>query len=416
MKILIIGKGGREHAIARALALEPSPQHEVFVSPGNPGMHDVAKQVSLSNIDQAVSWAKATSVDLVVIGPETELMLGWSDAFRKAGISCFGPGQVAAQLEASKIFSKLFMQEFKIPTARFFQVSSVDETLEAAKNFKPPFVLKADGLCAGKGVLICQDISELNAAAEKLFVEKIFAKNGERAILEEFTHGKEISLFVLCNKTDYKILPVYRDHKRLLDQDRGPNTGGMGVVGPISLDKKLIEQIKTNIVQPSVQGLNKKGFDYRGVLFIGIMLTENGPSVLEYNVRFGDPEAQCLLPQLDGSWSQSFLEVANDKKISELRWKRQHIACVVLASAGYPDHPKTGDIIKYEAGPANKSHYILWAGVENSKDKKSLITKGGRVANAIGIGDDLPAALKNAYQQATKITWPGIQYRKDIGN
>jgi phosphoribosylamine--glycine ligase len=272
--------------------------------------------------------------------------------------------------------------------------------------------LKADGLCAGKGVFICADKDELLQNARSLFEENLFGQAGQSALLEQFMPGDELSVFVLTNGFDYKILPLFRDHKRLLDCDQGPNTGGMGVIGPIEIDKKLLDEIEVEIVRPTIAGFKHRGFAYRGVVFIGVMLTESGPSVLEYNVRFGDPETQCLMPVIDGDIAKIFLAIAKGE-MPEVSFTSDKVACVVMACPGYPEDPKMGDVITGDREASSDSQYFLWAGV--AAQDNAFITAGGRVANAIGVGDTLKQALDRAYAQVQLVSWPGIQFRKDIG-
>ncbi|MEK6556392.1 MAG: phosphoribosylamine--glycine ligase [Bdellovibrionota bacterium] len=414
MKILVVGQGGREHALVRATGAQ-------FVFQGNAGLLTEAKLLKVESAS-ALDIARAVQregIDLVVIGPEADLVSGLSDELRRHNISVFGPSQAAAQLEGSKIFSKEFMLEYKIPTARSFVVRTVDETLKAAENFAPPYVLKADGLAAGKGVFICKTLTDLRESATSIFVNKSLGVAGSSALLEEFSPGEEVSVLVATNGTDYEILPLSRDHKRLLDGDEGPNTGGMGVVGPIELSASLKEQIARDIVEPSIKGLHDRGFLYRGILFIGIMLTDKGPSVLEYNVRFGDPETQVILPMLDtdalsGGWAEVFATIARGEW-PKFKWNQKSVTCVVLAAEGYPDNPKKGVRITGEPLYKGDKGYILHAGTRLASDGEGVETNGGRVLNAIGVGANLKESIANAYLVAEKANWPGRQMRRDIG-
>jgi phosphoribosylamine--glycine ligase len=410
MKILVVGQGGREHALVRATGAQ-------FVFPGNAGILAEAKLLPTDS-SSALDITKAVQkngIDLVIIGPEAELVAGLSDELRRHNIPVFGPSKAAAQLEGSKVFSKEFMEQYQIPTARAFVVNSVAQTLQCAAEFAPPFVLKADGLAAGKGVFICKTIEDLALAARSLFDTKTLGDAGNRALLEEFSHGQEISVLVATNVGDYEVLPICRDHKRLLDNDQGPNTGGMGVVGPIQISPELDAQIRRDFIEPSLRGLRDRDFLYRGILFIGIMLTESGPSVLEYNVRFGDPETQVILPMLDGSWSEIFRQIANGQW-PEFKWNREkNVTCVVMAAQGYPDQPKKGVRIAGEPLYKGDKGYILHAGTVATSDGKGFETNGGRVLNAIGVGSTLSESIAHAYEVAEKANWPGYQMRKDIG-
>lgn len=436
MNILVVGSGGREHALVKALGVTGGAARDgrIFIWPGNAGIRLMAESVPVEatasakdNYTKLAEWTKEAKIELAVIGPEADLVAGLSDLLRKVGLRVFGPSKDAAQLEGSKIFAKNFMQEFNVPTARAQAVATVEQTLRAAQQFSPPYVLKADGLAAGKGVFICADLKELESSAHDLFVEKKLGEAGSRALLEEFQPGKELSVLVLTNGTDYQILPFARDHKKLCDGDSGPNTGGMGVVAPISIDAALIKKIEKSIIQPTLVGIQKSNFLYRGIIFIGVMLTPEGPRVLEYNVRFGDPETQALLPLLKHGESENnrdwfaVLKAVSEGVIPKLYWSNETVACIVLAAEGYPDNPVKAIEIElpreYTGNPLSASerneNYILHAGTARMGEK--FITNGGRVLNVIAKGSTLSAALSSAYKLVDRIRWPGMQYRKDIG-
>ena len=422
MKALVIGQGGREHALVRALRLSPSIK-EVHALPGSDAIALEAKchPIKWEDFAAVISLIREVGIDLVIVGPEVPLVAGLSDALRASGIKVFGPSQAGAQLEGSKIYSKEFMVEAGVPTARYKVVSSVEETREAAKAFAPPFVLKADGLAAGKGVFICKTETELLAAADELFVRKSLGSAGARALLEEFQPGYEISYLVLTNGEDFEPLPMAQDHKRLSDGDEGPNTGGMGVVAPVQIDTELREWIDRDVVRPSLAEMQKRNLLYRGVLYVGLMITPKGPSVIEYNARFGDPEAQVLLPLLDGDWGHVLSELA-EGRLQKLKWKKSSCCCVVLAAEGYPDSPVKGSSISGLSGvktpsssDAGESHYLLHAGT--AKDvHKGWVTAGGRVLNAMGTGETLQEAIANAYTGAKSVSWKGLLKRSDIGS
>jgi phosphoribosylamine---glycine ligase len=414
MRFLVIGQGGREHALVRALKFSPSVS-EVHAMPGNPGMAQeaICHQMKISDFSAWESFLKKHTFDCVVIGPEVPLADGLADFLRSKGVPVVGPSQTAARLESSKVFSKEFMVNAGVPTARFKVVESKEECLEKSKEFQPPYVLKADGLAAGKGVFICKTMSELEAASHSIFVDKTFGDAGVRAVIEEFQPGYELSYLVLTNGKDFQSLPVSQDHKRLLDGDEGPNTGGMGVIGPVAVDATLRERIHNEIVIPSLRHLDGLGMLYRGILYFGVMVTESGPNLLEYNVRFGDPEAQVILPLLDGDWGKVFLRLAKGE-LDELQWKRLYMACVVMASPGYPDHPQNGVPIEGEIQAQTASSYFLHAGTQFEQGKWS--TKGGRVLNSLGMGSSLKEAVANSYQQSAYVRWQGLQIRKDIGS
>lgn len=412
MNTLVIGQGGREHALVKALN-ESSRVETTYVLPGNDGMSNWAqiinKPATAANVLAAV---QTHQIELVIIGPEVNLVDGLADHLREAGVKVVGPSRSGARLEASKIFSKEFMQEYKVPTAHAIVVKTVAETMAGAKDFTPPYVLKADGLAAGKGVFICKDLAELERDARSIFEDRSLGEAGSQALLEQFSKGKELSVLVMTNGTDYSLLPFSRDHKRLGEKDTGPNTGGMGVVGPIEISADVLRKIDQDIVAPSLRGIRERKMLYRGILYIGIMLTDEGPSVIEYNVRFGDPEAQVVLPMLDGDWASVFADLA-DGKVQKLKWKSQSITCLVLAAEGYPEKPVKGTLIEGEPHFESSEGYLLHAGTR--KGATGFETNGGRVMNAVGLGKTLADSRARAYEVAEKVKWSGRQLRRDIG-
>lgn len=412
MRILVIGQGGREHALIRALYFSPSTT-EVHVAPGNPGMSQaINHSINISDKAQVISLCKKFNFDLVVIGPEQPLVDGLADDLRRAGILVFGPSANAAQLEGSKIFTKNFLSTAGVPTAAFKVVTSVAESLAAAPGFTPPYVLKADGLAGGKGVVICPQLDDLKKAAEDLFDKKILGTAGSRAILEQFMPGYELSFFVLTNGSQFEVMPLAQDHKRIGDGDTGPNTGGMGTVAPIPIPDGDYRRIIETIVAPTVKHLGESHLFYRGVLFIGIMMTSSGPSVIEFNVRFGDPEAQVLLPLLEGDWAQVMISIAKGE-IRRLKWKSISTACVVMAAENYPQAPVKGSPIEGDVMAQTSSSYILHAGTDKKDDK--WVVSGGRVLGVVGIGSTLREAIKKSYDLAETVRWKGVQMRRDIG-
>ncbi len=411
MKVLVVGKGGREHAFTRALLSSPSVS-QVYALPGSAGMGESVRLLAGPETPERLAEAHTEhAFDLVVVGPEVPLVNGVADRLREDGALVFGPDQQGAQLEGSKIFSKEFMEKYNVPTARFQVVTSLEQVKEFAPQFEPPYVLKADGLAGGKGVFICRTLDELLEAADQLFNDKILGEAGARALLEQFQPGYELSFFVLTNGTDFVSLPMAQDHKRLQDNDEGPNTGGMGTVAPMTIAPENHQAIIDQVVNPTVQGLASEGFVYRGVVFIGIMMTDEGPQVLEYNVRFGDPETQVLLPLLDGDWGEALKAIASGE-VPSLNWKDAHAACVVLAAQNYPGTPVKGVAIEGSLADS-ENQYFLHAGTEKSSE--GWLVNGGRVLNAIGMGDSLAQAIERAYEQSKKVKWPGLQKRTDIG-
>ena len=402
MNILIVGTGGREQALLKALQ-----NHTTF--------DFISGSISLEkNIENWVPLLKEKQIELVVIGPEKELTLGFSDTLRKNGFLVFGPSQKASQLEGSKIFSKEFMNKSGIPTSRYKVVDGVSSVLQHSKDFSPPYVLKVDGLAGGKGVFICENLKELESKAIKVFEEKIFGK--QKAILEEYQTGYELSVFILTNGKDYQILPLAQDYKRLFNHQKGPNTGGMGAIAPMEISSQLMEHIHKFILKPTVQNLNEQNLDYRGVLYIGIMVTDKGPFVLEYNVRFGDPECQVLLPLFQDDLGDIFKQIALGN-LPSIHFNNEHSCCVVLSEKGYPENPKKGEKLNLHSleNFMSEKQYILHAGTQ--KKNGDFFINGGRVLNAIGLDSEKDEALKKAYELAEKIKSqnPTLHYRTDIG-
>ena len=411
INILIIGGGGREHALLRAIKEERTRIYTLPERKSIPEALNISSSL-LENWSMLLKELKQKSIHFVLIGPEQPLVEGLGDFLRKNNILVFGPSAQAARLEGSKLFAKEFMKSQNIPTASYKEVTSLSQTLEAAENFSPPYVLKADGLAGGKGVFICQKKEELENRARQIFEEKIFGEAGNRALLEEFQEGREMSVFVLTNGEGYTLLPVAQDYKRLNDGQTGPNTGGMGAIAPLSVSNELMENIENQIIHPTIQGLKKNKYQYRGILYIGLMVSQKKPKVLEYNVRFGDPEAQVLLPLLDGSWLETFYQVA-EGTLPSLQWKNIYSACVVLTANGYPEKPLKGDQISGSIHQGTPDTYFLHAGVGEKKGE--WVVNGGRVLNSVALGTTLEEALNKAYKQVNVVFWEGMHYRKDIG-
>lgn len=415
MKVLVIGQGGREHALVRALGRSPSIT-QIHAAPGSEGMSREAlchPNLNWKDTEGIVQLCLRSEIDFVVIGPDDPIVDGLADRLRERGILVVGPSAQGARLEGSKIYAKNFMNEAGIPTSRFKVVNSVAGTMEAAKSFTAPYVLKADGLAAGKGVLICKTIEQLKSGAEDFFEKKVFGASGSSAVIEQFTPGWEMSFHVLTNGSEYQVLPTAQDHKRLLDNDEGPNTGGMGTIAPLPIPAEMQAQIEEKIVKPCLKNLQKHGILYRGVLFFGLMMTESGPSLLEINCRFGDPETQVMLPLIENDWGSVLKNLATGQ-MTPLKRRPGAAACVVMASPGYPDDPQKGVLIHGNMADETSSSYFISAGTKKS-DSNSWVTNGGRVLCAIGLGSNLEEALKNSYVQVKKADWKGLQFRKDIG-
>ncbi len=419
MKVLVVGSGGREHTLCWALSRSPRVE-TVRCAPGNAGIGDHAERVDLAadDVDGLTRHAVEESYDLVVIGPEAPLVAGLADRLRAAGVAVFGPSAEAARLEGSKAHSKEFMERHGVPTAAFRVFDDI-AALEAhlrAPGTAYPLVLKADGLAAGKGVLIVDDVEAAVDGARAMLVDRVFGDAGRRVVVEECLRGTEASFFVLCDGERFVELATCQDYKRVRDGDRGPNTGGMGTYSPSAyLDAAMRERIVSEIVRPTVDGLAAEGTPYRGVLFIGVMLTDDGPKVLEYNCRFGDPETQVLLPRLDGDWADLLERCALGRLEGvDVRWTPRAAVCVVLASEGYPgSYPKGLPIDGLDRAAELDGVLVFHAGTTHDAAGR-VVTSGGRVLGVTALGDDLADARERVYAAVAAIEWTGAQHRSDI--
>ena len=419
MKILVIGSGAREHAIAWKLSRERDVT-EVVCAPGNPGMTAVARclPADLANPSELLAIAKREKVDLTVVGPEGPLSLGVADLFAEQGLAIVGPTRAAAALESSKSFAKEFMARHGIPTARFRVCDSAGDALTAIRSgeFGLPVVIKADGLAAGKGVVIAEDLATAEAAIQGAMVDRRFGDAGLRVVLEEFLVGEEASYFVLADGTSFIALGSAQDHKRIFDDDKGPNTGGMGAFAPSPLVTPDVERrIQDEIVRPVLAGMEAEGNPFRGFLYPGLMITADGPKVIEFNVRFGDPEAEVILPMLDEDLSWLLGAAATGALPSRpAKFKAEPHVCVVLAAGGYPDATETGKVISgVEAAAAVSNALVFHAGT--TRRDGQLFTSGGRVLTVVGRGPSYRAAIDVAYQSASAISFDAMQLRRDIG-
>ncbi|MFZ3230951.1 MAG: phosphoribosylamine--glycine ligase [Pseudobdellovibrio sp.] len=414
MNTLVIGSGGREHSIVKSFA-ESSTIKNIFVSPGNAGTAEIATNVELDlkNHQSVVQFCLDQKITFVFIGPEDSLVDGLCDSLRAANILAVGPSKIAAQLEGSKIFAKKFMEKAGVPTAKADVVNSVESVLLAAKKYAPPYILKADGLAAGKGVFICRTLDMLEACAKKIFVDKILGPAGETALLEENLPGSELSFLVLTNGEDFQGLPIAQDHKRLLNKNMGPNTGGMGTIASMELPIQLYQKIIQTIIKPTIDQLKKEAYLFRGILFFGLMVVDNEPYVLEYNVRFGDPETQVILPLIRNDLGKVFFELA-EGRLEKLTFKNKKVICLVNAAEGYPDNPIKNTRIGLPYG-FKPDAYILHAGTKLNEDGQ-LVSNGGRVLNVIAIDDTFEKAKNKVLELNAKIQFEGRQYRTDIGN
>ena len=419
MKILVIGSGAREHALAWKLSRE-SGVDAVICAPGNPGIASAARclPVDVASPSELLAIAHSQDVDLTVVGPELPLSRGVVDAFNAVGRAIVGPTKAAAALEWSKAFAKDFMARHRVPTAAFRVCESADAALTAIRRgeFTFPLVLKADGLAAGKGVVIAEDAAAAEAVVGAMMVERRFGDAGDRIVLEEFLAGREASYFILADGTNFITLGSAQDHKRIFDDDLGPNTGGMGAFAPSPLiTAEMSQRVADEIVAPVLAGMEQEGHPYRGFLYVGLMLTADAPKVIEFNVRFGDPEAQVVLPMLDEDLAWLLGEAATGALPSRpARFRNEPHVGVVLAAGGYPDAPETGKIIEgIDAASATPGSLVFHAGTARREGR--LVTAGGRVLTVVGRSSTYRDAIDTAYAAASRIHFEGMQYRRDIG-
>lgn len=417
LKTLIIGSGGREHALAWKLAQSPRVG-QIFVAPGNAGTARVGTNVAIGAEDAPAlaAFARENGVGLTVIGPEAPLAAGMVDAFQAAGLRVFGPTRAAAQLEASKAFAKAFMQELGIPTAQAQTFTEFETAVTALHNMphENGVVIKASGLAAGKGVIVCDTVAEAEAALREMMLDRTFGAAGDQVLIEERLTGPELSLLAFCDGETAVPLPPARDHKRAYDGDAGPNTGGMGVYAPpLDVDAALVQQVMETVIRPTVRGMAQRGAPYVGVLYAGLMLTPQGPKVLEFNCRFGDPETQVILPLLAGDLAEIMLACIDGALTPEMvRVKPGAAATVVMASPGYPgEYPKGLPISGLDDAPADVVVFHAGTAVAGNQ----TITSGGRVLAVSAVGDDLETAVARAYAGVETIHFEGAHYRRDIG-
>ena len=433
MKVLVVGGGGREHAICWKLAQSPKID-ELYCAPGNAGIADVAVCVNIGaeDIEGICGFASAEKIDLAVIGPEVPLAMGITDELQKRGVKVFGPDRNCSQLEASKSFTKKFLAKHNIPTAGYKEFTDKDELLKAVGIYGYPMVLKADGLAAGKGVVIPENEADAVAAIEEMMGQKVFGSAADKVVVEEFLTGIEASM--LCFVDENTIIPMEsaQDYKRVFDGDKGPNTGGMGTYSPsLVFTPELETQIREQILEPTLKGFQEDGLKFKGVLFIGLMISEDGPKVIEFNNRFGDPETQSVLARLDSDLLDIFMAVADNRLAdAEIKWSDKKAVCVVAASGGYPGSYEKGklirglddvddDIIVFHAGTkfAEMPEGSKCAGCADDCDMKTaaILTSGGRVLGVTALGDTHEEARAKAYDNIARINFEGMQYRKDIG-
>jgi phosphoribosylamine--glycine ligase len=418
MKILVVGGGGREHALVWKLRQSPRVER-IYCAPGNAGIDELAEPVDLDVADLAaiVRFAREQAIDLTIPGPELPLTLGLIDELQREGRRGFGPLRAAAQLEGSKAFSKELMRRHKVPTGFFSSFTEAEDAVRYVHEVGAPIVVKADGLAAGKGVLICQTVSEAEEAIDKIMRWQIFGAAGSRVVIEEFLDGEELSFMAVTDGETVLPLASSQDHKRAYDGDTGPNTGGMGAYSPAPLcTPELNQRIMDEIMIPVVRGLAERKIVYSGVLYAGIMVTADGPKVLEFNVRFGDPECQPVLMRFSGDLADLMDATAKgDLAGRTLQWDARAAACVVLAAEGYPGNYERGKVIRgLDELRGWRDGMVFHAGTVRRGD--DVVTNGGRVLGVTGLGADVTAAVKAAYDAVARIGWDGMHYRRDIGH
>jgi phosphoribosylamine--glycine ligase len=416
MKVLVVGSGGREHAICWKLKQSPRVT-EMYCAPGNAGIGRDAEcvPVSAEDIPGIVALAQEKAIDLAVIGPEVPLAMGIVDALEAVGVKTFGPNKKCSQLEASKAFTKSFLARHGIPTAKYKEYTDKQALIDDIGIFGWPMVIKADGLAAGKGVVLAENAVEAEAAIEDMMGSRVFGEAGDKIVVEECLRGVEASM--LCFVDTNTIVPMEpaQDYKRILDGDRGPNTGGMGSYSPsLVFNDALMEQLRKEILEPTLAGFQADGLDFRGVLFIGLMIGKDGPKVIEFNNRFGDPETQSVLMRLDTDLLDVFEAVCDDRLAEiELKWKPQTACCVVAASGGYPGSYEKGKVIT-GLDDVDEDIVVFHAGTAFDADG-NIVTSGGRVLGVTALGETHDEAREKAYDNIEKITFEGMQYRKEIG-
>lgn len=416
MKILVIGSGGREHTLVWKISQSPKVS-KIFCAPGNAGISHLAQCVDIGedNIVGLANFAQKMKIDLTIVGPELPLSRGMVDEFDKLGLKIFGPNQNATQIESSKVFSKYLMKKYNIPSASYAVFQDIKQAFDYVKQQAFPLVIKADGLAAGKGVFIVKGIKQAKEALDSLMKKKIFGDAGEYVVIEEFLEGEEISILAFSDgKTVLPMVPS-QDHKKIFNKDKGPNTGGMGAYSPVpfynDLSRKIVLQ---KILKPTIEGLKNEGREYKGVLYAGLILTKEGPKVLEFNARFGDPETQVVLPRLETDLIEIFNAVieGNLHKIN-LKWKDNAVVCVVIASGGYPGRYQKGKIINGLESLEEMKNIIAFHASTKFQDGK-VVTSGGRVLGITAWADTIFKAKEKAYEGVEKIYFEEMYYRKDI--
>ncbi|MDP8212417.1 MAG: phosphoribosylamine--glycine ligase [Candidatus Zapsychrus exili] len=417
MKVLVVGSGGREHTLVWKIK-QSSKVKEVFCAPGNGGIESIAECVDIKadDIEGLAQFALERAIDLTVIGPEVPLAAGSVDVFEEKGLKVFGPSKKAAQLEGSKAFSKEFMYKYGIPTAAFKVFEDINKAKDFLLDVEFPIVIKADGLAAGKGVIICKDKEEADEALKQIMEDKVFKEAGEKIIIEECLVGEEVSILAVSDGENYLLLDSSQDHKRIFDDDLGPNTGGMGAYSPAPVaTQEMFRTIEELVINPTIDGMIQEGAPFKGILYAGLMITEKGPFVLEFNVRLGDPETQAILPRLKSDIIDVMIASCEGRlNEAELLWDKRACVCVVMSSGGYPGaYDKGCEIQGLDKATEGTDAVIFHAGTKNQDGK--IVTSGGRVLGITGFGDDIGAAIRNTYEVVEKVKFDRCFFRRDIG-
>ncbi len=415
MNILILGSGGREYSIG--LSIYKEEKHNLFFMPGNGATEDLGKNINIKDYNELAFWAKENNIDLTIVGPEAPLVDGVVDIFKKENLTIFGPSKAAAMLEGSKVYMKNILKKYNIPTAAFLETNNENEAHDFIDTMNEPIVVKADGLCAGKGVIIAQSKDEAKKAASDMLSGDSFGDAGTNVVIEEFLDGYELSIFAICDGENYKILPAAQDHKRIGDGDTGPNTGGMGAYAPTPLvNEDIYKKVEERVIKPTLDGMKNEGAPFEGVLFIGVMVVKGEPIILEYNVRFGDPECEILMPLLETPVSELFYKGATkDLNSLDIKIKDEFSVGVVMASGNYPySSSAPAEIIIdniVDEDILNNTH-ISFAGVTKQDDK--LMATGGRVLVCVGFGKTIKQARDRAYLLCGQVHFAGKKCRTDI--
>ncbi len=417
--VLIVGSGGREHALLKAV-LRSGRDITAYAYPGSCGMEGdgcISITADIKSWDNLAQWAKDNSIDLAIVGPELPLTEGIVDSFDAVDIPAFGPSKAAAEIEGSKYFSKDLMKKYGIPTADWDSFSDRKSAQNYINEKGAPIVVKVSGLAGGKGAIVCETMAEAETALTEIYDDNAFGDAAECVVIEEMMYGEEASIFVVTDGTGYKILPASQDHKRIFDDDKGPNTGGMGAYTPAPVvDSAILEQVEKEIIVPTLEAMKKENALYKGLLYVGVMLTETGPRVVEFNCRFGDPETEAVLPMVECDWFELFKASALGG-VENVSWKLRpgFTSTVILASAGYPATSDKGqEIFGVEEADSLENVDVYHAGTKLNSSGK-LVTNGGRVLAVTAYGDTLQSSIELAYEAVSKICFKGMQYRKDIG-